>query len=89
MGVLQVISFFPPCAGDEYKHHPSCYSSIALPVLEVSKMSVGFVCFTSSGSNGGCWVVLVPPPPPSLSLSLFFFFFFGKKGFFPLYATYA
>ena len=28
------------------------------------------------GSNGSCWVVLVPPPP---------FFFFGKKGpfFFP------
>ena len=24
-------------------------------------MSVGAICFTSSGSNGGCWVVLVFP----------------------------
>ena len=41
-------------------------------------MSVGAICFTSSGSNGGCWVVLVfprPPPPP--------FFFFEKWVFFP------
>ena len=42
-------------------------------------MSVGAICFTSSGSNGGCWVVLVfPRPPPPL-----FFFFFLKNGFFP------
>ena len=36
-------------------------------------MSVGAICFTSSSSNGGCWVVLV------------FFLgkhFFLKKGFF-------
>ena len=37
-------------------------------------MSVGAICFTSSGSNGGCWVVLVSPPP----------LFFGKKVFFPI-----
>ena len=36
-------------------------------------MFVGAICFTSSGSNGGCWVVLVSPPPP---------FFPGKKVFF-------
>ena len=36
-------------------------------------MSVGAMCFTSSGSNGGCWVVLLFP-------RLFLFFF--KKGFF-------
>ena len=36
-------------------------------------MSVGAICFTSSGSNGGCWVVLVFPR---------FFFFFGKNCFF-------
>ena len=42
-------------------------------------MSVGAICFTSSGGNGGCWVVLVSPPP----------LFFGKKGFFSPYATYA
>ena len=36
-------------------------------------MSVGAICFTSSGSNGGCWVVLVFPR---------FVFFFGKMGFF-------
>ena len=35
-------------------------------------MSVGAICFTSSGSNGGCWVVLVFPR----------LFFFGKNGFF-------
>ena len=44
-------------------------------------MSVGAICFTSSGSNGGCWVVLVFPR--------LFFFFFGKMGFFFPYATYA
>ena len=54
---------------------PSGFSFIALPVPEVPKMSVGAMCFTSSGSNGGCWVVLVSPPT--------LFFFFGKKGFFP------
>ena len=43
-------------------------------------MSVGAICFTSSGSNGGCWVVLVFPR---------LFFFFRKKGFFSPYATYA
>ena len=36
-------------------------------------MSVGAICFTSSGSNGGCWVGLVFPA---------FFFFLGKKVFF-------
>ena len=40
-------------------------------------MSVGAICFTSSGSNGGCWVVLVFPR-----------LFFGKMGFFFPYATY-
>ena len=34
-------------------------------------MSVGAICFTSSGSNGGCWVVLVFPR-----------LFLGKMGFF-------
>ena len=34
-------------------------------------MSVGAICFTSSGSNGGCWVVLVFPR-----------FFLWKNGFF-------
>ena len=51
-------------------------------------MSVGAICFTSFGSNGGCWVGLVFPRP--------FFFFFGKRFFFPIaiyakkkvYATY-
>ena len=52
-------------------------------------MSVGAICFTSSGSNGGCWVVLVFPR---------LFFFFWKNGFFfpirdlrpkrKIYATY-
>ena len=42
-------------------------------------MSVGAICFTSSGSNGGCWVVLMFPR---------LFFFFWKKGFFSPYATY-
>ena len=41
-------------------------------------MSVGAICFTSSGSNGGCWVVLVFPR-----------LFFGKMGLFFPYATYA
>ena len=49
-------------------------------------MSVGAICFTSSGSNGGCWVVLLFPR-----------LFFGKMGFFShtrltpkkkVYATY-
>ena len=35
-------------------------------------MSVRAICFTSSGSNGGCWVVLVFPR----------LFFFGKNEFF-------
>ena len=39
-------------------------------------MSVGAICFTSSASNGGCWVVLVFPCP-----------FFGKKGVFFSHAT--
>ena len=83
MSVLHVISaicrtLFPPFAGDEYKNHPSRHGSIALPVPEVPKMSVGAICFTSSGSNGGCWVVLVFPR-----------LFFGKMGFFSPYATYA
>ena len=42
-------------------------------------MSVGAICFTSSGSNGGCWVVLVFPR----------FFFCGKMSFFSPYTTYA
>ena len=41
-------------------------------------LSVGAICFTSSGSNGGCWVLLVPPPP----------LFFLEKGVFFPYATY-
>ena len=41
-------------------------------------MSMGAICFTSSGSNGGCWVVLVFPR-----------LFFGKMGFFSPYATFA
>ena len=41
-------------------------------------MPVGAICFTSSGSNGGCWVVLVFPC-----------LFFAKMGFFSPYATYA
>ena len=39
-------------------------------------MSVGAICFTSSG---GCWVALVPPP----------LFFLLKKGFFFPYTIYA
>ena len=89
--VLQVISaicrtLFPPSAGDEYKNHLSHHGSIALPVPEVPKMSVGAICFTSSSSNGGCWVVVV-----------FAGLFLEKWGFFPhtrctpkkkVYATY-
>ena len=41
-------------------------------------MSVGAICFTSSNSTGGCWVVLVFP---HLFFLFFSFFFFGKKGF--------
>ena len=51
-------------------------------------MSLGAICFTSSGSNGGCWVVLVFPR----------LFFFLEKWIFPpirdlcqkkkVYATY-
>ena len=64
MSVLHIISsicctLFPPSAGDEYKNHSSWHGSIALPVPEVPKMSVGAICFTYPGSNGGCWVVLV------------------------------
>ena len=54
-----IISFLPPSSGDEYNHHPSCHGSIALPMPEVPKMSVGAISFTSSSSNGGCWMVLV------------------------------
>ena len=36
-------------------------------------MSVGAICFTSSGSNGNCWVVLVFPR-----------LFFVKNGFFSI-----
>ena len=43
-------------------------------------MSVGAICFTSSGSNGGCWVVLVFPR---------LFFWGGEKGFFFPHGTYA
>ena len=51
-------------------------------------MSVGAICFTSSGSNGGCWVVLVFPR---------LFFLWKNEFFFPIrdlrqkkkvYATY-
>ena len=49
------------------------------PCPEVPKLSVGAICFTSSGSNGGCWVVLVSPP-------LFFpYATYAKK---KVYATY-
>ena len=65
---------FPLSAGDEYKDHPSRRGSIALHVPEVPKMSMGAICFTSSGSNGGCWVVLVFPR--------IFFFFLEKRVFF-------
>ena len=67
-------TLFPPPFGDEYKNHPSRHGSIALPVPEVPKMSVGAKCFTSSGSNGGCWVVLVFSR---------LFFFLEKWVFFP------
>ena len=39
-------------------------------------MSVGAICFTSSGSNGSCWVVLVFPR--------LFFLFFEKRVFFSI-----
>ena len=42
-------------------------------------MSVGAICFTSSGSNGGCRVVLV-----IFLVNLFF----SEKGFFFSYETY-
>ena len=32
----------------------------------------GALCFTSSGSNGGCWAVPVPPPPFFLEKWSFF-----------------
>ena len=35
-------------------------------------MSVGAICFTSSGSNGGCWVVLVFPRLFFLEQGFFF-----------------
>ena len=53
------ISFFSPSSGNQYKNHLSHHSSIALPMPEVPKVSMGAICFTSSDSNGGCWVVLV------------------------------
>ena len=81
----QYSHFDAACQRPKCKNHPSRHGSIALPMPEVPNMSVGAICFTSSGSNGGCWVVLVFPrsPPPS-------FFFFGKGAFFFLpYTTYA
>ena len=39
--------------------HPSCHGSIALLMPEEPKICVGAICFTSSGSDGGCWVVLL------------------------------
>ena len=79
LAIMMVCStLFPPSAGDKSKNHPLRQGSIALPVPKVPKMSVGAICFTSSGSNGGCWLVLVSPPPPPL------FFYFKEKGsFFP------
>ena len=35
-------------------------------------MSAGAICFTSSGSNGGCWVLLVSPRLFFLEKSFFF-----------------
>ena len=54
MGVLHIISFFPPFAGNPYKKPPVTPRLIALLVAEVPKMSMGAICFTSSGSNGDC-----------------------------------
>ena len=78
MGVVQH-NFFLPSAGDEYEHHPSIHRSIALPMREVPKMSVGAICFTSFGSNGGCPVVFV--------IFLINIFFSEKKMFVFLYKT--
>ena len=58
MGVLQYY-FFLPSSSDGSKNHPSRHGSIALTIPEVPKMYVRAICFTSSGSNGGCWVFLV------------------------------
>ena len=80
------ISFFPPSASDEYKNHPSRHGSIALIVSEVPKMSVRATCFTSSGSNGGCWVVLVPPAPLCLEKRFLFHKQLTQKN---VYTTYA
>ena len=60
MGVLHINFCHVPAVS--IKNHPSRHGSIALPVPEVPKISVGAKCFTSSGSNGSCWLVLVPPP---------------------------
>ena len=77
MSMVHVISaicrtLFPPSAGDEYKNHPSCHGSIALPVPEVPKMSVGAIC---------------SPPPVAMAVVGWFLcfpaFFFFKMGFFP------
>ena len=38
---------------------PSCQGCIALPMPTVLKISLGAICFTSSSSYGGCWVLLV------------------------------
>ena len=74
MGVLQ-FSFFPPSAGDEYNNHPSRHGS------KGTQNVCGNICFTSSGSNGSCWVVAV-------SFLSNLLFFFPKKVFFPC-TTYA
>ena len=58
-GCAPTLFLFLPSTGDEYKTHPSHRGSIALPVPEVPKMSVRAMCFTSSKSNGGCWMFLV------------------------------
>ena len=36
-------------------------------------MSVGAICFTSSGSNGDWWVVFVPPPFLFMEKTVFFY----------------
>ena len=53
-------ALFPPSAGDECKNHPSHNGTIALRVMDVPKMSVGAICFTSSVAVAG-WF-LCPPP---------------------------
>ena len=70
MGVLHVISFrhLPAMS---IINHPSRHGSDALLVPEVPKMSVWALCFTSSGSNGGCRVVVVFFP--HLFLKKYFF----------------